>query len=158
MRIRSLFPSQRASHTGHGSSLQPARVTNPNPTNSTPTSNASVSRAPSRNISTRRTRAKYRRPYCPRAFCAARLPSRQTPSTPVTTTPFAHPLPPASTALCALGFLAATGTCSPPPSVFLLSLYCSPTPDDRRAGRVDARATVSIGPFARHHSSLARRG
>lgn len=159
---RIALPRQRASHTGHAYS--PARVTNPNPTNSTPTSNASVSRRPSRNIYPRRTRANHRPTYCPRAFCAARLPSRQTPDTPVTTTPFALPPPPASQPasqpalrFARLALSAATGGL-PPPSVSLLALHCAPTPDDRRAGRVDARATVSIGQFPRHHHSrLARR-
>ena len=155
----SLFPGSAPLTTGHAYS--PARVTNPNPTNSTPTSNASVSRRPSRNIYPRRTRANHRPPYCPRAFCAARLPERRTPDTPVTTTPFALPPPPPASQpalrFARLALSAATGGL-PPPSVSLLALHCAPTPDARRAGRLDARATVSIGQFARHHHSrLARR-
>ena len=98
-RIARSYPA-RASHTGHGSTAD-SESDNPTP----PTQHQPATRqyrvGHRETFSSRRTRAQASPSLLPAR--PLRRPPAITPGSPVTTTPFAHLLPPASTALCALG-------------------------------------------------------
>jgi hypothetical protein len=148
---RSLLPSARLSHRPRQHSKLTARVTTRPHQLNTNQQRVSIASAIAKHFQTPHPS------QTPPSLLPARplrRPPALTPENPVTT-PFAHPLyhQPALR-FARLAFPAAIGSCPPPLSVSLLALDCAPALDDRGVDRVDARATIPIGQFARDHSRL----